>query len=181
MHHASLQSIATTPLAHMIPPLYNLTVYIPQLHAHIQAQVQLAQRKMNQQPITNYASTAASLDELLSLINNRPGVDIDQRFLKLRKVPFSNEEYQLAVNRAVNLYFKWLAEDQLSLWRLLGTNVTRQALEVLGTTNDTLYEIAGMQAAVGGPPVLDFMHRLVKARSNTRWAVTKLEKDVRRG
>lgn len=178
MHHASLQSVATTPLAHIIPPLYNLFVYITQLRAHIQAQVQLAQRRMNQ-PITNYSSTDAQLDELLSLVNNRPVADNERRFLNFRKVTLRNEEYHFAVNRAIYLYFKWLAEDQLSLWRLLGTHVGRQALEVLRTTNNTLYEIAGMQAAGTGPPALEFIHRLVKARWITRWEVTKLDQQVR--
>jgi hypothetical protein len=77
----------------------------------------------------------------MNWINRTPTGDIHQdNWDSMRRLGFSPEELESAMNRTVHLYTKWLADDLRVLWSLLGGICDRQALAVLQTASEDLRE-----------------------------------------
>jgi hypothetical protein len=81
------------------------------------------------------------------------------------------------MDRAVQLYTKWLADDLRVLWSLLGGICDRQALAVLQIATEDLREFVNDSGVVRARPLV-MIPKFCEARWVLRSKTGKLERDA---
>ena len=100
----------------------------------------------------------------------------------IESLRFTANDLESAMERALELYTRWLAEDIRRLWPLLAIRggVGQGALEVLQHTSVTLKGYAEDTAGAARADELIMIPRFCEARWSLRSNADKLEREARR-
>lgn len=121
------------------------------------------------------------IQRLMGLIADYPDPDSREIWQSLMTEIIEDGEFEMAMDHALYLYFRWFRDDVRSLFRLLSSSVSSQALERLLIVTNTLAKLAEDAHALKAqmrPNRVEVIRELVEARWETRWAVQKLDRSI---
>lgn len=136
-------------------------------------------------PYNRYQAWPTAMDQhlfltphqhLMAWINHTSAENANHGWEYIERLPFSDAELESAMNRALELYTKWLAEDTRRLWPLLrNIRVGQAALNILRDAGLNLKGYAE-DSGLAGVGVLTIIPRLCEARWHLRSSADRLER-----
>ena len=112
----------------------------------------------------------------MAWINHTSADNANHGWGYIERLPFSDAELESAMNRALELYTKWLAEDTRRLWPLLrNIRVGQAALNILRDAGLNLKGYAE-DSGLAGVSALTIIPRLCEARWHLRSSADRLER-----